>query len=75
MLQHGLDVASMSLGLQRVLNPFITRCWGMARDAKLKDAIVLLLHIQLKLGAVQVMLLKHCHLVYVLRCLAYSVSC
>ena len=57
MLQHGLDVRSMSLGLQQALNPFITRCWGMARDAKLKDAILLLLHIQFKLGAVQVMTL------------------
>lgn len=59
LLQHGLDVASMSLDLQRALQPFIMRCWGVARDAKLKDAMVLLLHIQLKLGAVQVRSLDH----------------
>lgn len=59
MLQHGLDVASMSLALQRVLHPFITRCWRSTRDAKLKDALVLLLRVQLKLGAVQVILVTN----------------
>lgn len=58
MLQHGLDVASMSSGLQRVVYPFMVRCWGTTRDAKLKDAFVLLLRIQIQLGAAQVMLVK-----------------
>ena len=54
MLRNGLDIVSKAVDIQRALQPFVLRCWKITRDAKLKESLVLLLHIQLQLGAVQV---------------------
>ncbi|KAL0026395.1 hypothetical protein WJX79_005738 [Trebouxia sp. C0005] len=53
LLRHGLDVSSRSLEIQRVLHPFVLRCWKVSRDAKLKDAFVICLTIQIKLRGLQ----------------------
>jgi len=54
LLRHGLDVSSRSLEIQRALQPFVLRCWQVSRDAKLKDAFVICLSIQVKLRGLQV---------------------
>lgn len=63
LLRHGLDVSSRSPEIQRALHPFVLRCLKINRDAKLKDALVVCLSIQVRLQGLQV---RHrpwcCHL-------------
>lgn len=54
LLRHGLDISSRSLEIQRALQPFVLRCWRVSRDAKLKDAFLICLSIQVKLRGLQV---------------------
>ena len=54
LLKHGLDVSSRSPEIQRALHPFVLHCWKTSRDAKLKDALVVCLSVQVKLQGLQV---------------------
>lgn len=77
MLKNGLDIASKAIEIQQALQPFVLRCWRVSRDAKLKEALVLLLHIQLQLQGIQVATL--CIVLWSLGCIGvlchYSPAC
>lgn len=54
LLKNGLDVSSRSGELQQALQPFLLRAWRSSRDQKLKDAFIMCLSIQVRLGGLQV---------------------
>ncbi|KAL3142819.1 hypothetical protein ABBQ38_003115 [Trebouxia sp. C0009 RCD-2024] len=53
LLKNGLDVSSRSGELQQALQPFLLRAWRSSRDQKLKDAFIMCLSIQVRLGGLQ----------------------
>jgi hypothetical protein len=53
LLANGLDVRSRVAQLQTAVHPFVLRAWGTARDAKLRDALVTYLRVQLCLGGLE----------------------
>ncbi|BDA48015.1 Serine-protein kinase ATM [Coccomyxa sp. Obi] len=53
LLANGLDVSSKTAELHAAVHPFLMRSWRSARDARLREALVLYLRIQLLLGGLE----------------------
>ncbi len=52
LLGQGLDVSSRAAELHDAVHALLMRCWRTSRDAKLREALIAYMRIQLVLGGI-----------------------